>query len=590
MKLAGRSLIAAPPPQICGRRSVWAVGFACITFVTILSACGPAVAQSAPSGSDATADWQAGHTIVNPAVKTDRSAPLPSLLTTYKIPPRPERRRTASDTNVPAAAPLRPVEIGREGAAIEQVTPGSRAAAMIVASFDGLGIGFNGPQGKYDARNPSDNSLAVGPNEIVQIVNSRLAIFTKQGRRYSETGKPLLGPVVTNTLFAGFGGACEAQVSGDAVVRYDQLAGRWLFVLPIFRRPTDQPNGPYSMCYAVSTGPDPMGAYYRYEFSRPLFPDYPRPAIWSDGYYLPTSTGDTVIQKHVCAADRNKMLQGLPANEQCVIVDGVNFLNCADIDGQRLPPAGAPNIVMATGGTQLHEHFEDDGIYAYKLFIDWDDASKTHITGPKKISVAPYHYLCNGQLSKCVPQPETEVRLDAQGDKLMQRLVYRNCGRYQAILAEHSVDTKAGGGGVRWYEFRLDKNGDPQLYQQATYAPSGDFRWMGSMGMDRKGDIGVGYSYGGKAIYPGQRFAARLAGDPKGQLTFQEAVLADGQASQTTTLRWEDYATLAMDPTDDCTFWYVGDYFKTGEENYSTRVGGFRLPRCSARRKWLGLF
>jgi hypothetical protein len=590
MKLAGTSLMAAPPPQICGRRSPWGLGSASIALVTVLFACGLAVAQSAPSGSDATADWQAGHTIVNPAVKTDRSAALPSLLATYKIPPRPERRRTASDTNEPAAAPLPPVEIGAEAAAIEQVTQGSRPAAAMVASFDGLGIGFDGPQGKYDARNPSDNSLAAGPNEIVQIVNSRLAIFTKQGRRYPSTGKPIFGPVVTNTLFAGFGGPCEHSVSGDAVVRYDQLARRWLFVLPIFRRPADNPGGPYSMCYAVSTGPDPMGSYYRYEFNRPLFPDYPRPAIWSDGYYLPTSTGDTVIQKHACVADRNKMLHGLPASEQCVIIDGVNFLNFADIDGQRLPPAGTPEIIMAAGGTQLHEHFEDDGIYAYKLSVNWDDASKTRLTGPEKIPVAPYHYLCNGQLSKCVPQPNTEVRLDAQGDKLMQRLVYRNFGTYQAILAEHSVDTKAGGGGVRWYQFRLDKSGNPQLYQQSTYAPSGDFRWMASMAMDRKGDIGVGYSYGGKTIYPGQRFAARMADDPKGQLTFQEASLVDGQASQTTTLRWEDYATLAMDPSDDCTFWYVGDYFKTGEENYSTRIGGFRLPGCSAPHKWLGLF
>jgi hypothetical protein len=590
MKLAGRLLMAAPPLQIRGRRSVWPLGSVCVALVAVVSVCGVAVAQSAPSGSDAAADWRAGHTIVNPAVKTDRSAPLPSLLAAYKIPPRPERHRTASDTNEPAAAPLPQVEIGAEGAAIEQATPGSRPAAALVASFDGLGIGFEGPQGKYDARNPSDNSLAVGPNEIVQIVNSRVAIFTKHGRRYPATGKALFGPVVTNTLFAGFGGPCEKSVSGDAVVRYDQLAGRWLFVLPIFRRPADNPSGPYSMCYAVSTGPDPMGSYYRYEFSRPLFPDYPRPAIWSDGYYLPTSTGDTVIQKHVCAADRSKMLRGLPASEQCVIVDGVNFLNCADIDGRRLPPAGSPNIVMAAGGTQLHEHFEDDGIYVYKLSVNWDDASKTKLTGPEKISVAPYHYLCNGQLSKCVPQPNTEVRLDAQGDKLMQRLVYRNFGSYQAIVAEHSVDTKAGGGGVRWYQFRLDKSGDPQLYQQGTYAPDGDFRWLASMGMDRKGDIGVGYSYGGKTNYPGQRFAARLAGDPKGQLTFQEAVLAEGQASQTTTLRWEDYATLSMDPSDDCTFWYVGDYFKTGEQNYSTRIGGFRLPGCSAPHKWLGLF
>ena len=107
------------------------------------------------------------------------------------------------------------------------------------------------------------------------------------------------------------------------------------------------------MCYAISATPDPLGEYYRYEFLRPLFPDYPRPAVWPDGYYVPTSTGDDVIQKHVCVVDRARMLKGQPATEQCVVIDGVNFLNTSDLDGKRLPPAGAPNIILAAGGTQL---------------------------------------------------------------------------------------------------------------------------------------------------------------------------------------------------------------------------------------------
>ena len=109
------------------------------------------------------------------------------------------------------------------------------------------------------------------------------------------------------------------------------------------------------MCYAVSVTSDPLGPYYRYEFLRPLFPDYPRPAVWPDGYYTPSSTSDNFIQKHFCVADRRKMLVGLPATEQCIVVDGVNFLNNADIDGQGVPPDGAPNIVMAAGGEQLHQ-------------------------------------------------------------------------------------------------------------------------------------------------------------------------------------------------------------------------------------------
>jgi hypothetical protein len=466
------------------------------------------------------------------------------------------------------------------GPAIEQTTQGSRPPVPVVASFDGLGAGFVSRPPSPDGRNPSDNSLAVGPNHIVQIVNSRMAVFSKRGAMFDTTGRLVYGAVPTNTLFAGFGGTCEARNNGDAVVRYDQLANRWLYVMPIFRRPANDSTGPYSICYAVSQGADPAGPFYRYEFKRPLFPDYPRPAVWPDGYYVPTSTSDDFIQKHVCVAEREKMLQGLPAREQCIVIDGVNFLNNADVDGQTLPPAGAPNIMMAAGGAQLRHVYEDDGIYYWKLHVDWSDTTKTSLTGPVKIPVAPYHYLCDGQLTSCVPQPGTDRRLDAQGDKIMQRLVYRRVNGHESIVALHSVNTAAGGGGVRWYEFRLDRKRDPVLYQQGTFAPDSFYRWMPSIGMDRRGDIGIGYSFGGTPNYAGQRFAARLANDPRGTLTFHETVLVEGEASQTGTVRWEDYTTLAMDPSDDCTFWYVGDYYRKGAQTYSTRIGGFRLKEC----------
>ena len=528
------------------------------------------------------------------------------------------------------------------GLDVEQTTPGDRPPAAIVASFDGLGVGFSGPQGTFTGRNPSDNSLAVGPDHIVQIVNTRMAIYTKKGARFDTTGRVLYGPVETRNVFRGFSGPCEQRNNGDAVARYDQLAGRWLIVMPIFsripdqaddrpppragepartslrgvvgqpgaavrlyeppapppppparpdsqnaprdtarRRPPQPARGVYAMCYAISTGADPFGPYYRYEFIRPLFPDYPRPAVWPDGYYVPTSTGDEVIQKHACVVDRAKMLVGGDASEQCVVIDSVNFLNNADLDGKAAPPRGAPNVMMAAGGMQLNKVMEDSVILAWSFHVDWSDPARTRVEGPKRIPVAPYHYLCDGQLTNCVPQAGAERRLDAQGDKLMARLVYRRVDGHESIVAAHSVNTKAGGGGVRWYEFRLDRQREPTLSQQGTYAPDSAFRWMASPAMDARGNIGIGYSFGGPGTFAGQRFAGRLAGDPPGRLTLREAVLATGEAAQTNTLRWEDYSQTAVDPSDDCTIWYVGDYFKNGATSYSTRIGAFRLPGCA---------
>jgi hypothetical protein len=520
-------------------------------------------------------------------------------------------------------------------AAVEQTTFGTKPPATLVASFDGLGVGFTGPQGTTNLRNPSDNTLAVGPNHIVQIVNTRMAIFTKKGAQYDTTGLVLYGPGETRNVFKGFGGGCEARNNGDAVVRYDQLADRWLIVMPIFSRlavrqdappagkngdpatrsvrgqpgqpgaaarlyvppppPTDTTgagaqrppgqrpppdSGAYAMCYAVSIGADPFGPYYRYEFVRPLFPDYPRPAVWPDGYYVPTSTGDEVIQKHACVADRASMLQGKDATEQCVIIDGVNFLNNADLDGRQLPPTGAPNIMIAAGGTQLKKVMEDSSLYVWSFHVDWKDPSRTKVAGPTKIAVAPYHYLCDGQLSNCVPQPGVDRRLDAQGDKIMARLVYRRIGNRESLVAVHSVNTSSGGGGVRWYELRVDKQRKLSLYQQGTYAPEGFYRWMASPAMDKRGNIGIGYSFGGTPHFAGQRFAGRLMNDAKGMLTLGETVLVEGEGAQANTMRWEDYTQTAVDPSDDCTIWYVGDYLKKDAVNYSTRIGAFRMPEC----------
>ena len=495
-----------------------------------------------------------------------------------------------------------------------------------MASFDGLGYGFTGPQGTATFRNPSDNSLAVGPDHIVQTVNSKMAVFTKKGARFNTTGSVLYGPVDTGNVFRGFGDFGDLN-NGDAVVRYDQLADRWLIVMPIFRRlpfPKNEPpgksggpvqislpgvegqpgaakvlhqpsldevaagnrgwrgrqakEGSYAMCYAVSTSPDPLGTYYRYLFERPLFPDYPRPAIWPDGYYVTTSAGDTVVQKRVCVADRTKMLAGQAATEQCVGKSGVNFLNPADLDGTMLPPSGAPNILLAAGGTQLQSVYSDDGIYVYKMHVDWTTPSATTLTGPTKITVASYNYLCNGQLTSCVPQQGTTTKLDAQGDKLMQRLAYRNFGDHQSLVITHSINGPSTGGGVRWYEFRVDAAGNVTLYQQSTFVPDASYRWLASAAMDSRGDIGIGYSFGDASSYPGQRFAARSAADPLGTLGFHESVVAAGQAAQISGLRWEDFSTTVIDPSDDATFWYMGDYYKSGAKSRSIHIGSFRVP------------
>ena len=164
----------------------------------------------------------------------------------------------------------------------------------------------------------------------------------------------------------------------------------------------------------------------------------------------------------------------------------------------------------------------------------------------------------------------------------MFRLAYRNFGDHEALVVNHTVDASSGQAGVRWYEVR-DPGGAPVLYQQGTYAPDNNHRWMGSVAQDRIGNIALGYSVSSSSVFPSVRYTGRLAEDPTGLMTQDEAVLVAGGGSQThASSRWGDYSMLSVDPVDDCTFWYTQEYYATTSSSaWKTRIGSFRFPGCS---------
>ena len=110
---------------------------------------------------------------------------------------------------------------------------------------------------------------------------------------------------------------------------------------------------------------------------------------------------------------------------------------------------------------------------------------------------------------------------------------------------------------------------------------------MGSIAMDKKGDIALGYSVvNGTTVYPGIRYTGRLAGDTLGDMTLGEGTVINGSGVQTTTnSRWGDYTDMTVDPVDECTFWYVNEYYAVSGtaangRPWQTRIASFKLPGC----------
>jgi hypothetical protein len=143
----------------------------------------------------------------------------------------------------------------------------------------------------------------------------------------------------------------------------------------------------------------------------------------------------------------------------------------------------------------------------------------------------------------------------------------------------------AGIAGIRWFELR-DPNGAPTLFQEGTYAPGaadGIHRWMASIAMDSSGNMGLGYSASdATATFPSSWYTGRLAADPPGQMPQGEDSFINGTGSQlSTSARWGDYTSMNVDPVDDCTFWYINEYYPvTSQTTWRLRVGAFQFPGC----------
>ena len=495
------------------------------------------------------------------AIQHDRSAPLSAM---HGIPASGHSQAKVPGHSKTTAAP--PPSSVVSGDPVLQTAPPAASGPALAGSFEGIGAGIPG-YGVTLA--PSDVNGAIGPNHYVQIANASVAVF-------SRTGTILLGPEPISTVWTGFGGLCETTNGGDPVVLYDRSADRWLLSQLAYAG-ANGTSIPYLNCIAISTTNDPTGAYFRYAFPRSELPDYAKFSVWPDAYYMTDNdfqNGNTWTGATFAALDRSAMLAGGPATMIAFTLYYQSPLP-AGADGPTPPPAGAPGYALALSGS--------NGLALFRLHADFVTPGNSTVTGPLTIGVAPFRELCNG-FNSCVPQAAPGGSLAALADRLMYRVAYRKFGDHESLVASHSVDPGAGGnisGGVRWYELR-DPGGSPALYQQGTFAPDTSFRWMGSVAMDARGDIAVGYSVSSPSMAPSIAMTGRLAGDPLGTLPQGETTVIQGTGVQTYLDRWGDYTSMAVDPVDDCTFWYTNQYLTAnGSFNWHTRVGSFRYPSCS---------
>ena len=484
------------------------------------------------------------------------------------------------------------------------------AQAQTVTTFEGIDASeIVKPQTDIDPNG------AIGTKQYMEWVDVAYQAYDKVNfAPVWSAPQPAATPFKANKVKTCYG------FSGDGVILFDRLASRWVIAAH-----NDGVSGNYYYCVAISNTDDltsPTLGWYTYAFYLTPFlgvnaegnvyhPDWPKLGTWGDAYYLGFDLLDPnqsflPIGVVACALDRTNMVAGgTPKPIQCfsdpdpIPDNGSLYLRhsliAGDVEGTTAPPSGRDGFFVSI------QNPPNDGktttsttINLWDFHVDWVTPANSSFTN-LPLAVPAYTPGCYdvGHVinTVCVPEPSTAKTnnyIDSVGDRLMPRLAYRNFGSYESLLVSQTIQTGTNGNmqtGIRWYELRSNGSGTPSIYQSGTLAAgNGIYRFMPSIAQDHNGNAAAGFSASSMKMHPGIRASHwNLRNSP----TPHNLTLWNGKGDEENAGRWGDYTSMTVDPVDDCTFWYVNEYFaqnQVGTEiNWNTRISNFKIAGCKAR-------
>ena len=414
----------------------------------------------------------------------------------------------------------------------------------------------------YTGSNPTDPALAVGPEHVFVVWNTKFAIFDKDGNE-------LIGSTNPNPSIFPSNGCCDLTVS------YDSAADRWVI---------SYLGGGAQI--AVSQTGNPITTDWNI-YNIGTVNDYNKLSVWSDGYYLTDQSNGNRLY----AMDRSAMLAGAGS----VSIQGFQLPGMATFGFASPQALNVTSSDMPALGNAPIVFFQDDSyggvsqdhIKFWNANVDFSTPGNSSISAPQQIPVTPFTSIFDGGSFSNLAQPNGGSVLDALQGIVMNQAQFRKFTTHNSAVFNHVIDIDPTGGkraAVRWYEFRQTSDGAPwSLHQEGTYtSPDGKHAWNASLMMDNQGNIGMGYSamsvQGNGNTEVGSYYTGRFASDPLGVMTVTEQVIAPGDAAISGG-RYGDYSKIDIDPSDDATFYFTNEVHTAGAPgNFrAANVGRFKI-------------
>ena len=257
----------------------------------------------------------------------------------------------------------------------------------------------------------------------------------------------------------------------------------------------------------------------------------------------------------------------------------INFLP-ADFDGAEAPKPGEPNFYLEVGASTY--------LSLWQFHVDFADPSSSTFTHTATLPYSVFSLGCSRNPpvwgSPVIPQPNTSELLLAYPDQLMYRLAWRNVGGTEHLVTNETVILQSSPvvAGVVWFDV-VNPAASAELAQYGTVSDPAmvNSYWIGSLAQDQDGDIALGFNASSASLYPSIDLAGRLESGQAGAMTLL-GPLVTGTGSQTNTSLWGTHADMSLDPTNDCVFWFTGEYVKTTSSGFdwNTRIGSFEFTTC----------
>jgi len=434
----------------------------------------------------------------------------------------PQIRSTVSPRGIRPDNPKRPLPepIGPTNNLVPGGINPASAGNVLGARFPGI---------SNTGATPPDPDIAVGPNHVVQVVNTNVAFFDK------GTGAVQYADTLDNNGFFNIG---ATPFVFDPKVFYDQGSQRFVIVA------LELDNNLSKLLIACSDDSNPNGVWYKYRVDslvdlngQTYWLDYPgfgynKSAVVITGNMFPFLAGGVFSQALVYR--KADMLVGNPMQ-----VTKFNDFTSFTIQPAKVMDSGPYPIygVSRSSNTTIK-------LFAFTNLASIPSMSSTTMAVPSQPGFG------GGALTSGGGQ------LDTIGDRMMDS-AQRDGKVYAALTVRAGNEQRTV---VRWLHIDPKQwpfSGGPELVQSGNIDAGPDqFTLMPAINVNIAGAVSLIYTRTDGTINPQTYVVSRNAGDPLG--TMGTPVLIDTSTTSPPAggvSRWGDYFAVEVDPVDNLTFW-----------------------------------